>query len=52
MVGEILDAAVEDRLYGSLAIAQFSYQHGAEYLRVHDVKATKDVLKMTQVLYS
>jgi dihydropteroate synthase len=50
MIGEILNAEVDDRLYGSLAIAQFSYTQGADYLRVHDVKATVDVLKVTEKL--
>ncbi len=50
MIGEILNAEVEDRLYGSLAIAQFAYTQGADILRVHDVKATSDVLKITQRL--
>ena len=51
MVGEILNREVEDRLYGSLAIAQYCYLQGAEYLRVHDVRATKDILDMTEILY-
>lgn len=50
MIGEILKASVNDRLYGSLAIAQFAYMQGAQYLRVHDVKATSDVLKITKEL--
>ena len=50
MIGEILNAEVSDRLYGSLAIAQFAYTQGADFLRVHDVKATADVLKVTQKL--
>lgn len=50
MIGEILDAKVDDRLYGSLAIAQFASMQGADILRVHDVKATDDVLKVTQKL--
>jgi len=50
IIGEILNAEVDDRLYGSLAIAQFAYTQGVEYLRVHDVKATSDVLKVTQKL--
>ena len=50
MIGEIINAEVDDRLYGSLAIAQFAYTQGADYLRVHDVKATVDVLKVTQKL--
>lgn len=50
MIGEILKEDVNNRLYGSLAIAQFAYTQGAEYLRVHDVKATSDVLKVTKAL--
>ncbi len=50
MIGQILNAEVNDRLFGSLAIAQFAYSQGAEIFRVHDVKATSDVLKVTQEL--
>lgn len=50
MIGEILSADIDDRLYGSLAIAQYAYMHGAEYLRVHDAKATADVLNVTKAL--
>ena len=50
MIGELLNNKVDERLYGSIAIAQFAYMQGAEIIRVHDVKATYDVLKVTQVL--
>ena len=50
MIGEILNTEVNDRLYGSLAIAQFAYTQGAQVFRVHDVKATSDVLKVTKTL--
>lgn len=50
MIGEILNAEVDDRLYGSLAIAQFAYMQGVDIIRVHDVKATAEVLKVTQKL--
>ncbi len=50
MIGEILNADVNHRLYGSLAVAQFAFTQGAEIFRVHDVKATSDTLKMTQTL--
>jgi dihydropteroate synthase len=50
MIGEILKAEVDNRLYGSLAIAQFAYAQGAQILRVHDVKATSDVLKVVSAL--
>ena len=50
MIGQILDAEVDERIYGSLAIAQFAYMQGADIFRVHDVKATVDVLTMTKAL--
>ncbi len=52
MIGEILHAEVDDRIYGSLAIAQFAYSQGADIFRVHDVKATNDVLKVAKTLLS
>ena len=50
MIGQILDVEVGERIYGSLAIAQFAYMQGADIFRVHDVKATVDVLKMAKAL--
>ncbi len=50
LIGDILNAKTDDRLYGSLALAQFAFTQGAQYFRVHDVKATSDVLTITQEL--
>ena len=44
MIGALLDATVEDRLYGSLAAALLAVEQGAGIVRTHDVKATVDVL--------
>jgi dihydropteroate synthase len=46
MIGAVLDAPLEERLYGSLAVATLSAWLGAAIVRVHDVKATVDVLRM------
>jgi dihydropteroate synthase len=46
MIGKILDAEVQDRLYGSLATAVMACERGARILRVHDVKPTVDALKV------
>lgn len=43
-LGELLNASVSDRLYGSVAAAMIAMQKGASIFRVHDVKATKDAL--------
>ena len=44
MIGNLLNADVNDRLAGSLAAAIISAQQGAKIIRVHDVKATVDAL--------
>jgi dihydropteroate synthase len=46
MIGILLDAPVEDRLYGSLAAAVLAVEQGASIVRTHDVKATVDGLKV------
>lgn len=46
MIGALLDKPVEQRLYGSLAVAVMAYERGASIIRVHDVAATVDALKV------
>jgi dihydropteroate synthase len=46
MIGSILDKPVEERLIGSVALAMLAAQSGARILRVHDVVATVDALKI------
>ena len=46
MVGALLDTPVDDRLYGSIALATIAAMHGASILRVHDVRATRDALRV------
>ncbi|MGM0541009.1 MAG: dihydropteroate synthase [Pseudomonadota bacterium] len=51
MIGEILNAAaVEDRVIGSVAAAVLASLKGASIVRVHDVKATVEALKVTMHL--
>ena len=50
MIGQILDKPVDQRLYGSLAAAQFAYLRGADIFRVHDVAATREVLQTCAAL--
>ncbi len=50
MFAELLNRAVDQRLAGSLAVAQFAYLQGADYFRVHDVAETVDVLTVSQAL--
>lgn len=46
MVGLITDRDVGERVYGSVALALLAAQKGASIIRVHDVGATVDVLKI------
>ena len=51
MIGAVLDdAPVEQRLHGSVALATLAAWMNAEILRVHDVKATADALKLCQAV--
>ncbi|RMH21557.1 MAG: dihydropteroate synthase [Gammaproteobacteria bacterium] len=51
MIGTILNnAPVSMRLYGSLALAVLAAQKGAAIIRVHDVKATQEVLRVLQTV--
>lgn len=44
--------AAGERLAGSLAIAVYAANAGVEWLRVHDVRETADVLRMTALLHA
>ncbi|MGM3388996.1 dihydropteroate synthase [Stutzerimonas stutzeri] len=46
MIGKVLGRDVNDRLYGSLALAALAVDKGARILRVHDVAQTVDVVRM------
>jgi dihydropteroate synthase len=47
MIGTVLDAPVEKRLFGSVAVATLAAWQGAKVIRVHDVNATVDAIRMT-----
>lgn len=49
-LGVVLDEPVDGRLYGSLAVAAVCVMAGVQILRVHDVKATLDVVKTCEAI--
>ena len=52
-IGELLGETDPDkRLYGSLAAETFAALNGADIIRTHNVKATKDVVKIVKNLES
>ena len=51
MISQILgERPVDERLYGSLALAAIAAMQGARIIRVHDVAASADVLKIIQAV--
>lgn len=46
MIGELTGRPTQDRMVGSVAAAMLAAQAGANILRVHDVAATMDALKV------
>ena len=51
MIGAVLDnAPADERLFGSVALATLAAWKNTNILRVHDVKATTDALKLCQAV--
>jgi len=51
MIGRLLNNDVEDRLIGSVTLALLAAQAGAQIIRVHDVGATAEALKILTAVY-
>ncbi|MDH4133375.1 MAG: dihydropteroate synthase [Gammaproteobacteria bacterium] len=51
MIGALLNLPVEERLQASVALALIAVQNGASIVRVHDVRATRDALRMWMAVY-
>lgn len=52
LIGQTLGRAVDERLYGSLALAALAVMKGAAIVRVHDVAQTMDVVRMIHAVES
>jgi dihydropteroate synthase len=50
MIGNLLNRDVEQRLAGSVSAAIIAAQQGADIIRVHDVQATVDALKVLKAV--
>ncbi len=48
VIGLTLGKEVSDRLYGTLAVTAYAVMSGCMFVRVHDVAANADVIKMTE----
>ncbi|MEN6462181.1 MAG: dihydropteroate synthase, partial [Syntrophomonas sp.] len=49
-IGQTLNLEVDDRLEGSLATVVMAIMNGADIVRVHDVKASRQVVQMTDAV--
>jgi len=49
-IGKTLGREPHERLAGSLAVAAWAVAHGARIVRVHDVAATVDVMRMVEAI--
>jgi dihydropteroate synthase len=49
-IGKVLDLPVEERLEGTAATVAIAIAHGADMVRVHDVKAMVRVARMTDAI--
>jgi dihydropteroate synthase len=50
MIGNLLNRAPDQRLAGGLATVALAVERGARIIRVHDVAATVDVVRMTEAV--
>ena len=49
-IGAVLDAPVDERLEGTAATVAWAVAHGADIVRVHDVRAMERVVRMTEAI--
>ncbi|MEL6667271.1 MAG: dihydropteroate synthase [Pseudomonadota bacterium] len=49
-IGKTLNNEVDERLPGTLAAGLYALQNGANVLRVHDVRAHADAIKIQQTI--
>lgn len=52
MLGELTGRAVTDRVHASVAAALIAVEQGARIVRVHDVAATQDALRVWQAVHA
>ncbi len=49
-IGKVLDKSVDQRLYGTLAMNAWGLREGADIIRVHDVAAHMDLVRMFEAI--
>lgn len=52
LIGAVLGLPVDERLHASVALALIAVQNGASIVRVHDVRATRDAVRIWEAVQS
>lgn len=50
MIGSVINRPVEERVYGSCALAALAVVKGASIIRAHDIKATRDAVDLAYMV--
>lgn len=50
VIGKALNREVDERLYGTLATTAYGMLNGVSFVRVHDVKANADMIRMLKAI--
>lgn len=50
MLGALLNTSVEERLYGTVALTTIAVAAGARVIRVHDVRANRDAMRVAMAV--
>lgn len=51
VIGSVLDLPIGQRLHASVALAVIAARNGANIVRVHDVRATREAIRMAEAVY-
>ena len=51
LIGTVLDLPIDQRVHASVALAVIAARNGANIVRVHDVRATREAIRMAEAVY-
>lgn len=51
VIGNVLDLPIDQRVHASVALAVIAARNGANIVRAHDVRATREAIRMAEAVY-
>ena len=51
VIGKVLDLPIDQRVHASVALAVIAARSGANMVRTHDVRATREAIRMAEAVY-